>query len=114
MSTRKKISKKAQTIFKSDMFAAVAMVSLMLNLFLVVGIVLFFSTNRLDRPAYRAAYANLCGENYNANLRNQPGYDQSPAEAKAVFNAYCRTGDFVDYFDEAVNNYLVDKGYDAN
>lgn len=96
---------------KGDVFASIAIVSLLLNLFFLVAVVMFNSTNNLDEEAYRAAYANLCDKNYEDNLADREVDAEDTQQAADLFNAYCRTGEFTEYFDEAVSNYLTDQGH---
>lgn len=96
---------------RGDVFASIAMVSLLFNLFFLIGVVMYNSTNNLDEAAYNSAYANLCDKNYSSNLAERQEEAGNSKQAKDVFNAYCRTGEFTEYFDEAVNSYLTDKGH---
>ncbi len=111
MSKSKKLSKKVEKIIRSDIFAAIAIASLFLNLFLLTGFVLFNSTNRLDEAVYEEAYTNLCRDNYNVNLQERMENSADPQLEKIRFDVYCRTGAFTEYFSEASNQYTEDAGY---
>lgn len=105
---KKKLTKKVQKIIKSDVFASLALVSILFNVFFFSGIVLFTSTNSLDLSLHRAAVGNLCEKNYNDNLVREMDRSSDPALAKTLFEITCEEGDFYRYYDNAVQAYLND------
>ena len=92
--TRKKLTKKAQGILRSNIFISLALTSILFNLFFFVGIVLFNSTNNLDESLYTAAVGNLCDENYAENLEERMEDSVNPEYEKAIFEVKCQTGEF--------------------
>ncbi len=104
----KKMSKKAWKIVKSDMFAAVALVSVLMNLFFFSGLAVFSGTNDLDMSVYEAANERLCNSQYNNNLKKEMEESDNPSVAKAKLEITCRQGDFIRYYDNAVQAYLND------
>ncbi len=105
---RKKLTKKVRGYIKKDMLAAIAIVSLMVNVFFFSGVVLFSATNELDISLYEAAEKNLCVDNYEQNLLDEIDAADEPAAARANLEIACKSGDFERYFENAVQLYLND------
>lgn len=103
---RKKLSKKAKAALRTDVIAAVALVSILINLFFFSGVFLFSATNELDVPLYEASVEKLCFDNYSENLTQQLEEAKNPTAAKANFEIACRSGEFQRYHDNAVEAYL--------
>lgn len=105
---RKKLTKKVQKIIKSDIFASVALVSILFNIILFSAVLLYQSTNAIDLSVYNASYDKLCKDRYDDNLIDQIEESSDPAYAKALFEVKCESGDFQRYYDNAVESYLND------
>lgn len=105
---KKKLTKKVKNIIKSDVFAAMALVSIMFNVFFFSGILLFNSTNKLDLAMHNASIDNLCVDHYEENLVEQMELSSDPALAKSLFEIRCQSGDFERYYDNAVQAFLSD------
>ena len=105
---KKKLTKKIKGLIKRDMWVSVAAVSILLNLFFVVGAVLFATTSSLDSAVYRAGYNNLCDKNYAENLNDRMNDEKDEAKALRDFEVLCLRGDFEPYYLNAVEAYLSD------
>lgn len=105
---KKKLTKKVIKIIKSDVFASLALVSILFNVFFFTGVIMFTSTNSIDLSLHRAATTNLCEKNYEANLQKEMNKSTDPALAKTLFEITCQDGDFYRYYDNAVQAYLSD------
>lgn len=104
----KKMSKKAWKIVKADIFAAMALTSILTNLFFISGLTVYRATSDLDLSLYQAADARLCDDNYAENLVHEMERSSDPSLTKTKMEIICRQGDFVRYYDNAVQAYLND------
>ena len=102
-------SKKIKNITRGNLLSALIIASLLLNFALIVGIVLFRSSNALDESLYRSAYHNLCVKNFDANLRDRVAEYGKSALQTLDMEVDCRNGEFEPYFDQAVNDFYRDK-----
>lgn len=109
MKFQKNLTKKVKSIMQSDMLAAVAMVSILANVFFIIGVGLFITTNKLDKSAYSLAFQNLCIENYEENAKVAAEDAANPDLALIYFDMLCGGGEFDKYHEEAVQKYLKDK-----
>ncbi len=105
---RKKLTKKVKSYIRSDVMGAVAMASVLINVFFFSGIVLFNATNQLDVSLYEASKENLCMTNYDDNLADEMNGADNVAQARANFEITCQSGEFTRYFENAVELYLND------
>ena len=104
----KKMTKKAWKIVKSDIFAAMALTSVLTNLFFISGLTVFRATSDIDLSLYQTADERLCNDNYAENLVHEMEQSTDPALTKTKMEIICRQGDFVRYYDNAVQAYLND------
>lgn len=111
MPKKSKRTKSPDQIVKDNFMASAAVTSIFFNLFFVISITLFNSSNHLDEPLYEVAYDNLCVDRYSTNLKERLASSPDPNLTKARFDIFCQTGEFSEYFDQAALRYLADLGY---
>lgn len=109
MAKKKKLTKKIKNLIQNDILASLAFASLLLNIFFFSGMILFSATNKLDEDVFRAAYSNLCDENYVQNLQQRMEESTSPELAQVQFEVDCLQGDFDRYYRNAVEAYYTDR-----
>ena len=105
----KKLTKKAAKLLRTDVLVSVALASLLFNVFFFVGVLVFSSTNQLDRNMYDIAFSNLCDKNYTENLNELMEQSDVPELTKLKFEAQCFQGDFVRYYQNALEAYISDQ-----
>ena len=107
----KAVKEKVNKIIKTDAFAAVTIVSLVINAFFLTGFVYYNSTSALDESVYNLAFDNYCNNRYAKNLEKAIEDSNDEALAMAKFEIKCLNGDFADYHTDTVEQYLEDKGF---
>ncbi len=106
---KKKLTKKIKNLIKYDLLMSIAMASILLNIFFLVGVLLFNTTSKLDERIFKAAYSNLCDKNYITNLDQRMDDATDPDAAKIQFEADCLRGGFDRYYQNAIEAFYIDK-----
>lgn len=107
---KKKLTKKMKKALQNDAIASVFIASLLLNVFFLSGVLLFASTNKLDKSVYDAAFNNLCEENYTDNLADTvEDTSDTPGLARMEHEIRCQRGDFEPYYQNAIEAYARDQ-----
>ena len=105
----KKLTKKAEKLFRSDVRLSFVLASLLLNLFFFSGVLAFNATNLLDQPLYKLAKSNLCDENYEENLSSIVADANNKELAKLEFEAECNAEAFQPYYDNAIESFYSEE-----
>jgi len=108
----KKITQKTKKIIKENTLLAVAITSVLINLFFIIGVITFSSTSKFDKNIYVEGMMRYCDdydevkeEGVSAIVNGQ----EVPQEV--IYDITCKSGEFSVYYDEAVEDYLRDLGY---
>lgn len=100
----KKLTKKVKKHISDNMLVAVALTSLLINMFFLIGVIIYASTDRLDKALYNNAYTRYC-------LDDDVIVFEEGSLEKSEYEVGCRTGDFGPYYNSALQDYLRDLGY---
>lgn len=110
MKFQKKLTKKVKSIIHLDLIGSIAVVSVCMNIFFLVAIGIYVTTNSLDKAVYEQSQLQYCIENYEENLVDfMKNNDANPELARLYFEVECNQGDYSDYQDKAVQQYIEDK-----
>jgi heme/copper-type cytochrome/quinol oxidase subunit 2 len=108
----KKLNKKTKKEIKHNVFVSLIVTSVLFNLFFIIGLVTYNSTNTLDEQIYAHAYEQFCQDDTNGN--NKVAYIEKyenfngTKEAAASYDIQCQSGEFWPYHAEAFSEYLQD------
>jgi len=111
---KKSIVKTGRLIFKENLFASIAYVSLAINIVFFIIFVMYTSTNHFDGFALRQAKENYCVDNYQENLNVRSEEFGDPTLAIALMEVECQSGDFLPYLEDAQTKYFEDVGVSDN
>lgn len=104
----KKLTKKATKVLRTDVLVSVAATSILINVFFIAGLLTFTGTNAIDQEVYDLASKNLCDKHYQENLSEYMEASDVPELTKLKFEALCKTGDFSQYHQNALEAYISD------
>lgn len=107
-----KTTKKVKKEISRNVLIAVAITSVLLNMFFLIGLVVYSSTNKFDSALLVESTKRYC-DNYTTNM-NMVEYFSTPngiAPDEAAHSITCKQGEFFPYYSNAVNDYLRDLGY---
>lgn len=93
-----------------NVFIAVALTSLLINLFFLIGVVLYASTSWFDESMHKSAVARYCDDYRDIDFSDNKTIkvDGKQITPKDMFNVTCKSGDFAPYYDQAVESYIKD------
>ncbi len=108
----KKIAKKTKKVIKDNMLLAVAITSVLVNMFFLIGVITYASTSKFDAAMLNRANERYCDDITDLDLAADDLLVNSKSvSAEDYFNVVCRSGDFAPYYLNAVNEYVQDLNY---
>ncbi len=99
----KKLSQKAKKIIKSDLFTSIAIVSLVLNVFLLAGLYVLTSADTFDREVYLNVKERYC-KNPDAVIDRGKELG-SNEKALQEWQVSCISKEFLPYYKEALQKF---------
>lgn len=101
--TNKRFTQKVHKVVKSDLFTSVAIASLLLNIFFVVGLVVLTNPDTYNREVYENVRARYC-KNIDG-LVDDAEETGNGAQVLAQWKITCVSKEFLPYYKEALKKF---------
>lgn len=90
-----------------------AITSVLINMFFLIAVITYNTTNKFDESIYKKAVAEFCDQDYENVSSADTGVfvDDVPILPSESYAIECRTAEFEPYYNQAVEDYLKDLGY---
>lgn len=107
MATKKKKTTKSSNsrlrrihqIVQENTVESIAIVSIFLNLFFIIGLVLFQTSPAFEKKVFKYTYEHYClGD-------SALQYDKENTQEVAFYEVMCKQGDFTQYWNQALQEY---------
>ena len=99
----KKLSSKVQSLVKSDLFTSIAIVSIALNIFLLVGLFTLTTTDSYDTAVFNSVRTRYC-KNIDGVVKRAEQLGNSE-QALQEWKVNCVAKEFAPYYQEALQKF---------
>lgn len=106
-----KMTKKTKKEINRNVLVAVAITSILVNMFFLIGVVTYASTSKFDEALLARATSRYCDDISEIKIPDQNVVPANSIPPAVLFSIVCRNGEFAPYYDQAVQEYLRDLGY---